>query len=183
MSIAVPTPVTTPRVWLHFHCLSNLRALQQCQVWTDPVAVLGGAVALCKGGVPRTPARGHGEEGALASSASRGEEVLDPREPWASPSSPRPRVSQLLGAAEDGAHPRLQEPGAAWVKLWLLTWGAWPTTHLLRAQITMEEEGAMGQRLGSEPGLGQEEKGVTNHPKKLFLGTELNACIPPACVL
>lgn len=106
----------------------------------------------------------------MASSASHGEEVLDPRESWAGPSSPRPRVSQLLGAAEDGAHPRLQEPGAAWVKLWLLTWDAWPTTHLLWAQITMEEEGAMGQRLGSEPGLGQDEKGDKKTPYKMISG-------------
>lgn len=37
--------------------------------------------------------------------ATYGEGVLDPREPCVNPTSPRPRVSHLQGAAENGDHP------------------------------------------------------------------------------
>lgn len=40
-----------------------------------------------------------------------GEGALDPRVPWASSSSPRPEVSQLLDAGESGARSRLQNLG------------------------------------------------------------------------
>lgn len=124
------------------------------------------------------PAKGHGEEGAPTPHASHEEGILDQREPWAGPFSPRPRVSQLLCPAEDGAHPRLQEPGAVQAETQFFRQG--PALSSYR-HLTMEEAGAVGQRFQSEQGLGWEEKGITNPPKKYFLRTEINPCIPPPC--
>lgn len=47
-----------------------------------------------------------------------------------------------------------------------------PSAYLLQAKITIQEEGALGQRLRSELDLGQEENGVPNHPTKCHLGIE-----------
>lgn len=88
-------------------------------------------------------------------------------------------MSELLCPAEDGAHPILQQPGAVQAENQLLRQGPALSSH---GHLTTEEAGAVGQRFESEQGLGQEEKGVTNHPTKWFWGLKsVLVSLLPAC--